>query len=134
MNSYSAARDSSTPSENGGPAPSPSFSRASILGSSGMRRPPSGARPYHDGAALRGVPESLPTRFEPDAVRGTDQLQLSKGAPVAQDRTFVIVGASLAGAKAAEALRTEGHDGRVVLIGAEPHRPYERPPLTKGYL
>ncbi len=53
---------------------------------------------------------------------------------MAQDRTFVIVGASLAGAKAAEALRAEGYDGRLVLIGAEPHRPYERPPLTKGYL
>jgi 3-phenylpropionate/trans-cinnamate dioxygenase ferredoxin reductase subunit len=50
------------------------------------------------------------------------------------DRTFVIVGASLAGAKAAEELRQQGFDGRVVLIGAEPDRPYERPPLTKDYL
>jgi 3-phenylpropionate/trans-cinnamate dioxygenase ferredoxin reductase component len=49
-------------------------------------------------------------------------------------RTFVIVGASLAGAKAAEELRERGFDGRVVLIGAEPERPYERPPLTKDYL
>ena len=48
--------------------------------------------------------------------------------------TFVIVGAGLAGAKAAEALRTEGFAGRIVLLGAEPHRPYERPPLSKGYL
>jgi 3-phenylpropionate/trans-cinnamate dioxygenase ferredoxin reductase subunit len=48
--------------------------------------------------------------------------------------TFVIVGASLAGAKAAEELRRQGFDGRVVLIGAEPERPYERPPLTKDYL
>src|SRR3954467_7944851 len=48
--------------------------------------------------------------------------------------TFVIVGASLAGAKAAEALRDEGFDGRLVLIGDEPERPYERPPLTKDYL
>jgi NADPH-dependent 2,4-dienoyl-CoA reductase/sulfur reductase-like enzyme len=47
---------------------------------------------------------------------------------------FLIVGASLAGAKAAEELRTQGFDGRVVLIGAEPERPYERPPLTKDYL
>src|SRR5215470_16803580 len=47
---------------------------------------------------------------------------------------FLIVGASLAGAKAAEALRTHGFDGRVMLIGAEPERPYERPPLTKDYL
>jgi 3-phenylpropionate/trans-cinnamate dioxygenase ferredoxin reductase component len=50
------------------------------------------------------------------------------------DKTFVIVGASLAGAKAAEALREQGFDGRVVLIGAEPERPYERPPLSKDYL
>src|SRR4249919_337236 len=48
--------------------------------------------------------------------------------------TFVIVGASLAGAKAAETLRHEGFDGRVVLIGEEPERPYERPPLSKDYL
>jgi 3-phenylpropionate/trans-cinnamate dioxygenase ferredoxin reductase component len=48
--------------------------------------------------------------------------------------TFVIVGASLAGAKAAEALRLEGFGGRVVLIGEEAQRPYERPPLSKGYL
>jgi len=48
--------------------------------------------------------------------------------------TFVIVGASLTGAKAAEELRAQGFDGRVMLIGAEPDRPYERPPLTKDYL
>jgi len=47
---------------------------------------------------------------------------------------FVIVGASLAGAKAAETLRDEGFGGAVVLIGAESERPYERPPLSKGYL
>ena len=50
------------------------------------------------------------------------------------DRTFLIVGASLTGAKAAETLRSEGFDGRVVLIGAETERPYERPPLSKDYL
>ena len=48
--------------------------------------------------------------------------------------TFAIVGAGSAGAKAAEALRQEGFDGRIVLIGAEPRRPYERPPLSKEYL
>jgi len=48
--------------------------------------------------------------------------------------TFVIVGASLAGAKAAEELRAQGFDGRILLVGAEPERPYERPPLTKDYL
>src|SRR3954453_22155371 len=53
---------------------------------------------------------------------------------MSSDQTFVIVGASLAGAKAAESLRGEGFDGRVVLLGAEPERPYERPPLSKDYL
>jgi NADPH-dependent 2,4-dienoyl-CoA reductase/sulfur reductase-like enzyme len=48
--------------------------------------------------------------------------------------TFVIVGAGLAGAKAAETLRSEGFDGDIALIGAEPERPYERPPLSKGIL
>jgi 3-phenylpropionate/trans-cinnamate dioxygenase ferredoxin reductase component len=47
---------------------------------------------------------------------------------------FVIVGASLAGAKAAEQLRTDGFEGRIVLFGEEPHRPYERPSLSKDYL
>jgi NADPH-dependent 2,4-dienoyl-CoA reductase/sulfur reductase-like enzyme len=47
---------------------------------------------------------------------------------------YVIVGASLAGAKAAETLREEGFGGAVVLIGDEDQRPYERPPLSKGYL
>jgi len=45
---------------------------------------------------------------------------------MASEQTFVIVGASLAGAMAAEALRSEGFDGRVVLIGEEAQRPYER--------
>lgn len=46
----------------------------------------------------------------------------------------VIIGGGLAGAKAAEALRERGFDGTVVLVGAEAHLPYERPPLSKGYL
>ncbi|MFJ8695476.1 NAD(P)/FAD-dependent oxidoreductase [Streptomyces roseolilacinus] len=50
------------------------------------------------------------------------------------DETFVIVGGGLAGAKAAETLRAEGFPGRVVLVGDEPDHPYERPPLSKGYL
>jgi 3-phenylpropionate/trans-cinnamate dioxygenase ferredoxin reductase component len=48
--------------------------------------------------------------------------------------TMVIVGASLAGGSAAATLRQEGFDGRVILIGAEPQPPYERPPLSKEYL
>src|SRR5919108_5154544 len=49
-------------------------------------------------------------------------------------QTFVIVGASLAGAKAAQTLRHEGFDGRLVLVGSEDRLPYERPSLSKDYL
>jgi len=53
---------------------------------------------------------------------------------MASEQSFVIVGASLAGAKAAETLRSEGFEGRLVLIGEETERPYERPMLSKEYL
>lgn len=49
-------------------------------------------------------------------------------------RTVLVVGASLSGHSAARALRTEGYDGRIVMIGDESHRPYDRPPLSKGFL
>ncbi len=49
-------------------------------------------------------------------------------------RTVVIVGASLAGLRAAETLRHEGYDGQIVFIGDEPHLPYDRPPLSKELL
>ena len=48
--------------------------------------------------------------------------------------TIVVVGASLAGLRAAETLRSEGYDGRLVLVGAEDHLPYDRPPLSKQLL
>jgi len=48
--------------------------------------------------------------------------------------TFVIVGGGLAGAEAAATLRSEGFDGSLVVIAAEPEHPYERPPLSKAYL
>ncbi len=51
-----------------------------------------------------------------------------------QGHTFVIVGAGMAGARAAITLRKDGFDGRLLLIGTEPDAPYERPPLSKGYL
>ena len=53
---------------------------------------------------------------------------------MAADSTYLIVGASLAGAKAAETLRKDGFGGPVVLIGDERERPYRRPPLSKEYL
>ena len=53
---------------------------------------------------------------------------------MADPRTFVVVGAGLCGATAVATLRSEGFDGRIVLIGAEELPPYERPPLSKEYL
>ena len=49
-------------------------------------------------------------------------------------RTVAIVGTSLAGLRAAETFRREGFDGRIVAVGAEPHLPYDRPPLSKELL
>ena len=48
--------------------------------------------------------------------------------------TFVIIGVSLFCGTAAATLRQEGFDGELILIGEEPHPPYERPPLSKQYL
>ncbi len=53
---------------------------------------------------------------------------------MSDNRVFVIVGAGLAGASAAETLREEGFTGRIQLVGAETERPYIRPPLSKDYL
>ena len=53
---------------------------------------------------------------------------------MAKDNTLVIVGGGLTAAKAAEGLRDSGFEGRIVLVAAERHLPYERPPLSKGYL
>jgi 3-phenylpropionate/trans-cinnamate dioxygenase ferredoxin reductase component len=53
---------------------------------------------------------------------------------VSERRTFVIVGGGLAAAKAAETLRDEGFDGRLVVVAEEDRLPYERPPLSKSYL
>ncbi|MCC5477788.1 NAD(P)/FAD-dependent oxidoreductase [Streptomyces sp. NPDC059680] len=49
-------------------------------------------------------------------------------------RTVAVVGASLAGLSAARSLRKRGYDGRLVVVGAELHRPYDRPPLSKEFL
>ncbi|MFF7985282.1 NAD(P)/FAD-dependent oxidoreductase [Streptomyces sp. NPDC007901] len=49
-------------------------------------------------------------------------------------RTVAVVGASLAGLSAARSLRRRGYDGRLVVIGDETHRPYDRPPLSKEFL
>lgn len=80
-------------------------------------------------------------------IRGPAPADLEGAPPAAKDEgparvasasrhgeTFVIVGASVAGGSAAVRLRDEGFDGRLVLIGAENHYPYERPPLSKAFL
>ncbi|MFT4199422.1 NAD(P)/FAD-dependent oxidoreductase [Gordonia sp. (in: high G+C Gram-positive bacteria)] len=53
---------------------------------------------------------------------------------LASDATVVIVGAGLGGVRAAENLRTGGHEGPIIMIGAESHPPYDRPPLSKNAL
>jgi NADPH-dependent 2,4-dienoyl-CoA reductase/sulfur reductase-like enzyme len=52
----------------------------------------------------------------------------------ARPRSVTVVGASLAGLSAVRALREQGYDGRVTVVGDEPHLPYDRPPLSKGFL
>jgi len=54
--------------------------------------------------------------------------------PLAPDSTVVVIGASLAGLRAAEEVRHEGHSGPIIVIGDEPHVPYDRPPLSKQLL
>jgi NADPH-dependent 2,4-dienoyl-CoA reductase/sulfur reductase-like enzyme len=49
-------------------------------------------------------------------------------------KNVAIIGASLAGLAAARALRDQGFDGAVTIVGGEPHRPYDRPPLSKAFL
>ena len=49
-------------------------------------------------------------------------------------KNIVIVGASLAGVRAAETLRTAGFDGTITMVGNEAHMPYDRPPLSKNFL
>jgi NADPH-dependent 2,4-dienoyl-CoA reductase/sulfur reductase-like enzyme len=53
---------------------------------------------------------------------------------MSQPEQIVVVGASLAGLRGIEALRQEGFEGRIVAVGAEPHLPYDRPPLSKQFL
>ena len=56
------------------------------------------------------------------------------GEGVPTDGSIIVVGASLAGLRAVETLRTEGFDGKVTLVGEELHLPYDRPPLSKQVL
>ena len=98
-------------------------------------RPSRSAGPAHGSRARRQVPDPA---CDPARGRTGRRRVVAAGRAEHAGRhereTFVIVGASLAGAKAAETLREEGFTGRVVLIGEETEPPYERPPLSKGYL
>src|SRR3954453_2180927 len=111
----------------------------------GSRRGAGGGAPLHVAAGRaegRHAHDDLrparprPGRFAhaPGIPRPHRPSNLNGRSRMATDQTFVIVGAALAGAKAAETLREEGFDGRVILLGAESERPYERPPLSKDYL
>jgi 3-phenylpropionate/trans-cinnamate dioxygenase ferredoxin reductase component len=72
--------------------------------------------------------------IRPVSQAGAEWWGTCKAGSVSDARRFVIVGASLAGAKAAETLRKEGFEGSVALVGEEAERPYERPPLSKEFL
>ena len=99
-----------------------------------------GSRYAFDGAVVHGPATEPLERLGGTASRATDEPEAV--APIAEPavpqadrrRRFVIVGSMLAGATAAVTLREEGFDGDVVLIGAEPMFPYERPPLSKAFL
>ena len=114
---------------------------AGRAGAQGRGRRPRGRAPVHVAARRRdvgrphghlGAPRAHPRRFpDPPGVPRPHEGDVTMAGSAG---TFVIIGASLAGAKAAETLREEGFDGRIVLVGAETERPYERPPLSKEYL
>ena len=102
------------------------------------------AAPTYVSAPGSSLPAATNLRPARKTVAGRDanasrHVHASKGVGMATQgdtapQRIVIAGAGLAGAKAAQTLREEGFDGRVVLLGAEPERPYERPPLSKDYL
>ena len=92
---------------------------------------------------MQGLEDDAVAKFDAAWEQLGEQLAATLRAPasttaqeltMSMETTYVIAGASLAGAKAAETLRAEGFDGPLLLIGAESERPYERPPLSKDYL
>jgi 3-phenylpropionate/trans-cinnamate dioxygenase ferredoxin reductase subunit len=92
-----------------------------------------GSRYSLDGQVIKG-----PATRGLDGSEGVVRGPADRTAPAAhhsrKGQRFVIVGAGLTGGTAAATLREEGFDGRLELIGAEAHYPYERPPLSKSFL
>jgi NADPH-dependent 2,4-dienoyl-CoA reductase/sulfur reductase-like enzyme len=76
----------------------------------------------------------VPDRLLPVAPRAIERLPEPVGPPAHPVRSVVVVGAGLAGAQSVAALRAQGFDGRVTLLGAEGRAPYDRPPLSKHLL
>ena len=98
-----------------------------------------GSRFSFDGSVVHGPAKEPLERIGGDGPGPEGNGEHPRDEPAARpagprSQRFVIVGASLAGATAAETLREEGFDGEVTLIGAEPAFPYERPPLSKAFL
>jgi 3-phenylpropionate/trans-cinnamate dioxygenase ferredoxin reductase component len=98
-----------------------------------------GSRFSFDGSVVHGPAAEPLARIGGDGVGASGNGEAAEGPITAEParpkrQRVVIVGASLAGATAAVTLRDEGFDGDVVLIGAEPAFPYERPPLSKSFL
>ncbi len=92
---------------------------------------------------VSGVLRTYPARLENGAVLVdlADAIAAEAAAPAAcdaacavEEAAFVIVGAGQAGIRCAQALRKQGYRGALVLLGDEPHPPYERPPLSKAIL
>ena len=84
---------------------------------------------YVDAPARASAPAPAPTARRRRPRRGPD----TTGRGVTR-RTIAVVGASLSGLRAAQQLRAQGYDDDLVIVGAEPHLPYDRPPLSKEYL
>ena len=83
---------------------------------------------------MLALPRGLSRRRDPGGVNGLKAMENKGGGLVGMVQHIAIVGAALAGLRLLEALRREGYAGRVTMIGAETHLPYDRPPLSKQFL